>query len=58
MNIQSLENFKRELNQIKEYLKHIQYVNNLTAYAIIDTDNGQIKIISRTGSYRKNKYWY
>ncbi|WP_254568429.1 MAE_28990/MAE_18760 family HEPN-like nuclease [Oscillatoria sp. HE19RPO] len=43
MNIQSLENFKRALNQIKEYLKHIQYVNDLTAYAIIDTDNGQIK---------------
>lgn len=43
MNIQSLENFKIELNQIKEYLKHIQYVNDLTAYAIIDTDNGQIK---------------
>ncbi|HEX8574754.1 MAG TPA: MAE_28990/MAE_18760 family HEPN-like nuclease [Flavobacterium sp.] len=43
MNIQSLENFKRELNQIKEYLKHIQYVNDLTAYAIRDTDNGQIK---------------
>jgi hypothetical protein len=30
MNIQSLENFKRELNQIKEYLKHIQYVNEVT----------------------------
>ncbi len=43
MNIQSLENFKRDLNQIEEYLKHIQYVNDLTAYAIIDTDNGQIK---------------
>jgi hypothetical protein len=43
MNIQSLENFKRELNQIKEYLKHIQYVSDLTAYAVIDTDNEQIK---------------
>ncbi|MBS3028166.1 MAG: hypothetical protein HCA25_14070 [Dolichospermum sp. DET50] len=48
MNIQSLENFKRELNQIKEYLKHIQYVNDLTAYSVLESDNEQIKKLLNT----------
>jgi hypothetical protein len=48
MNIQSLENFKRELNQIKEYLKHIQYVNNVTAYSVLESDNEQIKELLNT----------
>lgn len=48
MNIQSLENFKRELNQIKEYLKHLQYVNDVTAYSIIESDNEQIKKLLNT----------
>jgi hypothetical protein len=48
MNIQSLENFKKDLNQIKEYLKHIQYVNNVTAYSILDSDNEQINKLLNT----------
>ncbi len=43
MNITSLDNFKRELNQVREYLKHIEIVNNLTAYSILEIDNEQIK---------------
>lgn len=48
MNIQSLENFKRELNQTKEYLKHIQYVNDVTAYSVLESDNEQIKELLNT----------
>jgi hypothetical protein len=48
MNIQSLENFKRELNQIKEYLKHLEYVNNVTAYSILESDNEQISKLLNT----------
>lgn len=48
MNIQSLEKFKRELNQIKEYLKHIQYVNDVAAYSVLETDNEQIKKLLNT----------
>lgn len=43
MNIETLESFKKEVNQIREYLKHIQYVNDVAAYAILETDNEQIK---------------
>ena len=39
MNIQSLESFKKELNKIEEYLKHIEYVNNVTAYSILESGN-------------------
>lgn len=54
MNIESLENFKRELNQIREYLKHIQYVNDVAAYHVQDNDNEQIKNLLNTlnGHYR------
>jgi hypothetical protein len=48
MNIQSLENFTREINQIREYLKHIQYVNDVSAYAVLETDNEQIRNLLNT----------
>ncbi|QSV68381.1 MAG: hypothetical protein HEQ12_16685 [Aphanizomenon flos-aquae DEX188] len=48
MNIESLENFTREVNQIREYLKHIQYVNDVSAYAILETDNEQIRNLLNT----------
>jgi len=48
MNIQSLENFTREVNQIREYLKHIQYVNDVSAYAVLETDNEQIRNLLNT----------
>ncbi|MBS9388302.1 MAG: hypothetical protein HEQ33_05105 [Dolichospermum sp. WA123] len=48
MNIESLESFTREVNQIREYLKHIQYVNDLTAYALLENDNEQIKKLLNT----------
>lgn len=55
MNIQSLENFKRELNQIKEYFKHIQYVNDVVDYAILETDNEQIKsLLNRLKDHYSN----
>ncbi|HLO83426.1 MAG TPA: MAE_28990/MAE_18760 family HEPN-like nuclease [Nostocaceae cyanobacterium] len=43
MNIESLESFKKEINQIREYLKHIQYVNNVAASNVLETDNEQLK---------------
>ncbi|MTJ49526.1 MAE_28990/MAE_18760 family HEPN-like nuclease [Dolichospermum sp. UHCC 0259] len=48
MNIQSLENFKKEVNQIREYLKHIQYVNDVAAYHVQNNDNEQIKNLLNT----------
>ena len=45
MNKTSLERFKTELNQIREYLKHIQYVNNVVAYAVLEEDNEEIKAL-------------
>jgi hypothetical protein len=33
MNRMSLENFKQELDQVREYLKHIEYVNYLADYS-------------------------
>ena len=48
MNIESLENFTREVNQIREYLKHIQYVNDVSAYAVLETDNEQIRNLLNT----------
>jgi len=44
MNIQSLESFKKELNKIEEYLKHIEYVNNVTACSILESANGSEQI--------------
>lgn len=45
MNTISLTDFKREISQIREYLKHIEYVNNLASYTICDNDNEQIKLL-------------
>lgn len=45
MNKTSLERFKTELNQIREYLKHIQYVNNVVGYAVLEEDNEEIKAL-------------
>jgi len=45
MNITSLESFKTEVNQIREYLKHIQYVNNVVGYAVLQKDNEEIKAL-------------
>lgn len=45
MNKTSLERFKTELNQIREYLKHIQYVNNVVGYAVLEEDNEAIKAL-------------
>lgn len=40
MNKISLESFKKEITQIDEYLKHIQYISNLLSYSIpIDGTN-------------------
>ncbi|MEA5528674.1 MAE_28990/MAE_18760 family HEPN-like nuclease [Dolichospermum sp. UHCC 0684] len=48
MNIESLESFTREVNQIREYLKHIQYVNDVAAYSVLETDNQQIRKLLNT----------
>lgn len=48
MNIQSLESFKRELNQIREYLKHIQYVNNVANFNLLSTDNQEFQELLNT----------
>jgi hypothetical protein len=45
MNITSLERFKAEVNQIREYLKHIQYVNDVVGSTILEQDNEQIKTL-------------
>ncbi|MDM8551317.1 hypothetical protein QUF72_14630, partial [Desulfobacterales bacterium HSG2] len=45
MNLSSLENFKKEVNQIRKYIKHIQYVNDVESYTVLETDNEQIKVI-------------
>lgn len=48
MNITSLERFKAEVNQIREYLKHIQYVNDVVGYAVLEEDNQEIKALLNT----------
>ncbi len=53
MNAESLESFKKEINQIREYLKHIEYVNNVAGYTILETDNKQIQTLLNT---LKNHY--
>ena len=60
MNIDSLERFKKEINQIGEYLKHIQYVNDVANYVISEADNEQIKTLLNTlndhyRDFRKDK---
>lgn len=48
MNITSLERFKAEVNQIREYLKHIQYVNDVLGYAVLEENNQEIKALLNT----------
>jgi RiboL-PSP-HEPN len=45
MNITSLEDFKKEVNQIREYLKHIQYVSDVVGCAVLEKDNEQLKVL-------------
>ncbi|MBW4505143.1 MAG: hypothetical protein KME64_01270 [Scytonematopsis contorta HA4267-MV1] len=45
MNATSLESFKKEINQVREYFKHIQYVDNMVAYAVSPTDSEEIKVL-------------
>lgn len=42
MDLISLESFKKEIKQVREYFKHIQYVDNLVTTTILETDNGKI----------------
>ena len=44
MNPGSLESFKNEINQIREYFKYIQYVDDMVDCAVSETDNEQIKV--------------
>jgi hypothetical protein len=60
MNITSLNNFKKEVNQVKEYLKHIEIVDNIIAYSILENDNDQIKKIlnnlkEHSNSFKRDK---
>lgn len=48
MNIASWEGFKKEVDQIREYLKHIEYVNEVANYAVVESDNEQIKTLLNT----------
>jgi len=43
MNTISLENFKKEVEQIREYLRHIEYVDAVASCVVVETDNEQIK---------------
>ncbi len=45
MNKISLESFKKEVNQIREYLKHIEYVSAAIAYDVLKEDNEQLKAL-------------
>ncbi|MEP6580252.1 MAE_28990/MAE_18760 family HEPN-like nuclease, partial [Microcoleus vaginatus GB2-A3] len=48
MNIASLERFQTEVNQIREYLKHIQYVNTVVGHAVLEEENQEIKALLNT----------
>ncbi|MBW4476417.1 MAG: hypothetical protein KME54_05965 [Tolypothrix brevis GSE-NOS-MK-07-07A] len=48
MNTTSVESFKKEINKVREYFKHIQYVNDLLVYTVSQTDNEQIKALLNT----------
>lgn len=43
MNRSSLDDFKKEVNIIREYLKHIEYVNQLNNYTIAPADREPLK---------------
>ncbi|MBW4666207.1 MAG: hypothetical protein KME60_01895 [Cyanomargarita calcarea GSE-NOS-MK-12-04C] len=48
MNTASLESFKKEINQVREYFKHIEYVNDLVVSSLSQIDNEQIKALLNT----------
>jgi len=48
MEITSLEDFKKELNHIRDYLKHIEYVNNVISYSGLANDSDEIKNLLNT----------
>lgn len=56
MHSSSLENFKIELNQIREYLKHIEYVTNIVADFSFENDAISIanSLIDFKEHYKKN----
>lgn len=43
MNTTSWESFKKEINQVREYFKHIQYVDDMVGSTVSQTDNEQTK---------------
>jgi RiboL-PSP-HEPN len=60
MNAISLNSFKKEVNQIREYFKHIQYTNDVIGYNISETDPNEIQSLLNTlkdhdRSFRTNK---
>lgn len=44
MNPGSLESFKKEINQVREYFKYIQYVDDMVNCTVSETDNEQIQV--------------
>ncbi|MCP2728771.1 hypothetical protein [Limnofasciculus baicalensis] len=36
MNPISLDNFKKEVDRVREYLKYIQYVDDLAGYVVVE----------------------
>lgn len=43
MNPTSLQSFAKEVNQVREYFKHIKYVNDMVDCTVSQVDNEQIK---------------
>lgn len=43
MNELSLEDFRKKVTQIREYIQHIKDVNDIAGYVALETDNEQIK---------------
>ncbi|AKG20792.1 MAE_28990/MAE_18760 family HEPN-like nuclease [Calothrix sp. 336/3] len=55
MNIESLERFKKEINQVREYFKHIQYVDDILRSDVSSTENEMIKIsLNNLKDHHKN----
>lgn len=55
MNPILLEKFEKELNQIREYLKHIEYVNDVIGYTIVEDDNERItNLLSNLKEHHKS----
>ncbi|AFZ01947.1 MAE_28990/MAE_18760 family HEPN-like nuclease [Calothrix sp. PCC 6303] len=48
MNTTSLDSFKKEINQVREYIKHIQDVDNIVNYTVSEADNEEIKALLNT----------